>query len=142
MSIQGVRAFVRTRMQALGYTEWNDGFNWRNIPSTLLDQSFHVELNPSVGISNNQDSQDIETQFTVRIFRAPNREPNQLVDTATGLADTVIADLLRASIRTTQVELKNVRFNSMTVEQLDVSNDNGIVVTMVFTALVIISTRG
>lgn len=141
MSIASVKAYARARLSALGYTEWTDGFNWQNIPKTLLENRFHVELQPSVGISNNQDHQTIETQFTVRIFKAPTRDPKTLIDTGAGLADTVIADLLLASNRLTQTGIKTVRFNSMAVEPFDTSNDNSLVVVMVFTALVIISTR-
>ena len=141
MSIAGVKTYARARMRSLGYTEWMDGFNFANIPSTLLNSRFHVALGDSIGISNNQDNQTIESEFTIRIFRQGTADPKTSIDTATTSADTVITDLLRASNRLTQTEIKNVRFNSMAIEPIDVSNDNGLIVRMSFTALVIISTR-
>lgn len=139
--ISGVKAYARLRMAALGYREHYDGFNFKNIPATQMDRLFHVELGESIGISNNQDSQDIETEFTIRIFRAAGSNPKTLIDNAVVLADTVIADLLKASNRLTQTEIKTVRFNLMAIEPNDLTNDNAIIVRMSFTALVIISTR-
>lgn len=141
MSLLGVKLYARTRMRALGYTEHTDGFNWKNIPSTKLDKAFHVELGEARGLSNNQDSQDIDAPFTIRAFQAPRLGAKNLIDTGVSMADTIIADLLMASNRLTQTEIKTVRLNTVAVEPLDESNDNGIVVKINFTALVIISTR-
>lgn len=140
MSIAGVKAYARTRMLSLGYTEWTDGFNFANIPATQLNSRFHVELGRSTGIKNNQQCQDIETEFTVRLFKTATSDPKRLIDSAAVIADTVIADLISASNRLTQTEIKTVRFNSMAIEPLDPSNDNGLTIRMIFTALVIIAT--
>lgn len=141
MSVSSVKAYARARLAALGYTEWCDGFNWANIPVTKLDTSFHVELEAARGVSNNQDYQAIEASFVVRLFRAPTRTPKGLIDTATEAGDGVISDFLAAANRTTQTGLKNVRFDTMTIEPLDDSNDNGVIIRIAFTALVLISTR-
>jgi len=141
MSLSAVRTYARERVIAsTGREEWND-VSWKNIPRTNLDRYFHVEFLPAFGIQNNQDNQDIDSGFLIRLFMQPDRYPNEIVDRATELADTVLADILSAGNRTTQLGIKNVRFDNMAIEPLDTSNDNGLVIQMSFTAHVIISTR-
>ena len=139
--ISGVKTYVRARLLSLGFTEWTDGFNFSNIPKTKLESSYHVELGVSTGTAVNQDNQHIETPFAIRLFKAPTLRPKALIDSGIIVADTVIADLIKAENRLTQTEIKNVWFNNMAIEPLDDSNDNGLIIKIDFTALVIIGTR-
>lgn len=139
--ISSVLSYARARLAVLGYQEWTDGFNFENIPKTRLDSVFHLTLGDSLGTDIGQDNQTIETPFTIRLFLAPNRNPKALIDQATQIADIVIADLLKASNRLTQTGIKTVWFNTMAIEPIANSNDNGVIIQFNFTALVVISTR-
>jgi len=139
--IAEVQDYVRARMRELGYTEWTDGFNFENIPRTRLDTTFHIALGASAGVSNNQDHQIINSPFTVRIFGAQTRTPKDLIDAAVVRADAVIAKMINPRKRLVEISIKNVVFNLMEVEQLDESNDNGVIVRVEFTASVFLSTR-
>lgn len=134
--IASVKDYARTRLGVLGYTEWSDGFNYKDIPKTKLDSVYHLELGESTGISNNQDHQVIESPVTVRLFKSPSRQPKTLIDQGISVADTVIADFIRASNRTTQSGIKNVTFVSMAIEPLEDSNDNGVTIKIAFKVLV------
>jgi hypothetical protein len=60
MSLTSVRPYFRTHCNALGFTEWMDGFNIENIPSTLIDMAYHIGPPQTTGISNNQGDQVTE----------------------------------------------------------------------------------
>lgn len=140
--ISDVKAYARARLNALGYKEWRDGFNFENIPRTLLDKSYCVELGVAVGLKDTQDSLDIDAPFTVRIFMKPRRESKGLIDEAIERADEIIFDLMAAVNRVTGTGgLKNIRFDTMTIEPLKDSNDNGVIAKITFAAHVIIPTR-
>lgn len=139
--ISDVKPYARARMQALGYTEWTDGFNFQNIPRTLLDKAFHVALGPISGVSNNQDHQIVNVGFTVRLFASQTRTPKDLIDASVIRADAAILEMIKPTNRLVQASIKNVTFNSLDIEELDDSNDNGIIVRMELIASVFISTR-
>ncbi len=137
-----VLLYCRTRLKALGRTEHTATFNYENTPRTRLATMFHVELGTTNGVSNNQDNQVGNVPVTVRIPFAPAREVMPIRDAAVVFADTVIADFLNPRNRLTQANsLKNVAFDSMNIEPLAESNDNGVVVVLGFSMLVITSTR-
>jgi hypothetical protein len=132
--------YSRARLKVLGRTEWTDP-SFVNIPRPRLGTSFHVTQEPVPGISNNQDNQIMNVPITVRLPFAPNRKPTDLMDAATQFADTVIADFIDPKHRLTQTNLKTVYFNTMALDPLDDSNDNGVIVRLLFTMLVVTSTR-
>lgn len=136
-----VRPYARARMQALGYSEWTDGFNVENIPSTILDGTFHVETGVSRGLKNTQDSQEIEQPFIVRLFLKGHRDPAATIEAASGIQNTVVYEFLRPAHRLVGAELKNVRFDTSEIEQLAESNDNSLIVRFDFTAIGMMSTR-
>lgn len=140
MSVAAVKTYARTRMHALGYKEWTDGFNFQNIPATLLDTRFAVELgNPStLKISN--DNQELSVPFTVRAFVKPTKDPKALIDRGAAKIDTIVTDFVKPAHATTGEEVKNVEFLDGKVLPLADSNDNGIITEINFKALVIVST--
>jgi hypothetical protein len=138
--ILAASTYARTRLKALGRTEWTDP-SFVNIPRPRLGTSFHIVQEVTTGVSNNQDNQIMEVPITVRLPFAPNRKPTDLADAATQFADVVIADFINPKNRLTQANLKNVVFNTMALDPLDDSNDNGVIVRLLFTVLVVTSTR-
>lgn len=141
MSLASVKTYARARMVALGYTEWSDGFNYHNIPAQRLGDVFHVEFGTASGSAQHHDCQEIEVPFTVRLFEPTGKDPKTLIDRAVAATDAVLAEMLAATNRLTQSGIKNVRFDTMTIEPLDDSNDNGVIAKISFSALVIVSTR-
>ncbi len=141
MSMTAARQYARTRMKALGYTEWTDGFFFQDIPKTILDRTFFLEQGQAVGVQNNQDYQQIEVPITVRFFGSPTGKTVQLIDEMTADADAAVSDFLAAANRTLFSGLKNVKLTSVVVQALATENNNGAIVKMDFKMLVMISTR-
>lgn len=137
-----VLEYCRARLRALNRVEHTDTFNFNNIPKPRLSTAFHLELGASSGESNNQDHQTSRVPVTVRLPYAPARAVKSIRDSAVEFADTVRAEFLNPQNRLTQTNsIKNVFYNTMTLEPLADSNDNGLIVNIIFTVLVITSTR-
>ncbi len=135
-------AYCRTRLAVLGRVEHSDTFNFENVPKPRLQAAYHLELGTTSGISNNQDNQVATVPVTVRLSYAPARLTKPIRDAAVEFADIVIADFINPRNRLTQTNsLKNVQYSSMTLEPLAVSNDNGLIVNLIFTMLVVTGTR-
>lgn len=123
------RSYFRTRMVALGYKEWKDGFNFENIPSTLLSRNkmFHIE-SPSASRSDAYDmqSQDVDQDITLRVFLKGYRDPASAIDDALSTEDTILEDILDSDNRL-GATLKNVYFNNSQILPLDETNDNAVI---------------
>jgi hypothetical protein len=128
-------------MRALGYTEEWTGFDFQNIPKTALNRTFHLETGDTRGDGPaDQQSQDVETDFVIRIFRAPSGKPGTLIDQGVAGGEAVIMDLIKVANRTTQAGFKNVSFDYMSSKPLNDENDNGVITELGFNAMVILST--
>lgn len=138
MSLTAVRSYFRTRMNGLGFSEWKDGFNFSNIPSNILDKTYHIASGTVTGRKHNQIDIEAEQTVTIRLFRKGFRDPAGGIDISISDGETIIKDCTKASNRLTGL-LKNVVFDSMDVEAIDDSNDNKIVLTLNFTILTIIN---
>lgn len=137
-----VLAYCRARLTALGRVEHVDTFNFNNIPEPRLSKAFHLELGASTGETNNQDHQTARVPVTVRLPFAPARLVKPIREEAAVFADTVIAAFINPRNRLTQTNsIRNVKFDTMTMDPLANSNDNGLIVNLIFTMLVITSTR-
>lgn len=140
--LNDVKPYARTMMANLGVrTEWTDGFNFENIPSTKLDKTFHVELIDAREISNNQDNLVVEQPFFLRVFRSATGNPKTAIDLCLKEAKQIVDEFLKPQNRLTQPAIKNVMLDSVLVEKLNASNDNGLIGKIAFTALVIRVTR-
>ena len=137
--IAAVLPYARGRLEALGLTEWIDGFNAENIPSTQLDNTFMVDLGTITTRQMNQTDLVLEVPFIVTIFKSVIRDNNQRIDDAISSADSVIDEMLKVSNRLNQSVtgdyLKDVKFSSMAIEPLNATDDNGVVVKMEFRAI-------
>lgn len=133
MSMTLVRSYFRSRCLAVGLKEHTDAFNDENIPSTYLDNSFHVLLNDFSGVKLNQSTQEINCDVTVSFWVKGFRNPTAGLDSAVSKSETLLKEVLKNSNRLGQC-LKNVVFNNVSYEALSDDNDNAIKVTMSFTA--------
>jgi len=132
MSISNVRSFYRTQLETLGFDEWTDGFNFENIPSTILDKSFHIDVEPSTGGVINQHAQNVDMPVIIRVFRKGFRDPSNGIDLALLDVETIICAILAPSVRLSS-DIKNVVLEGFSVNPLADSNDNAIMVEINFT---------
>lgn len=139
MSLANVRPYFKARALEQGWKEWKDAFNIGNIPATLIDGSFHVEMGDLSQLKFNQ--YDLETEFpvTVRYFKKGFKDPQGALDLSIASTENYIRASLKATNRLTGVGIKNVRLVTARWVRYDTSNDNLIMAEMQFTALVILA---
>lgn len=139
MSITAVKSYFRSRCTAVGLKEWKDGFAFDNIPSNIIDKSYHLEIGPAVGVSLNQNDQEINCQIIVRIFVKGFRDPASGIDTALSLTENLLEQSLAANNRLTQTSgIKQVTFENVNFEPPQGNNDNLIIASVQFRVLTIL----
>lgn len=133
MSLVSCREYLRDRAEAIGLREWEDGFNFSNIPANILDKSYHIESNEMVGVKLNHHDQEINFSHTVRIFVKGFRTPSKGIDSAISITEDYIKECLTATNRVTQTSgIKNIVFENAKYDAQDSSNDNLIVASLTF----------
>lgn len=140
MSLTAVRPYFRARAKTFGWKEWLEPFHDDNIPSTLVDKSFHMKMRPATSSKTAMVDTEMNTGIEVKYYRKGFRDPASGLDEATLDAENFIKECLKSSNRCTQPGLKNV-----TVQNVDWSslgdNSNLIVITMQFSCLIILDTN-
>jgi len=137
-----VRPYAITCMESLGYREHQDAFSVENIPSTLIDGSFHVVLGTSRQQSMHSHHVELVQPFIVQLFKQGYRDPQTRMDEGITESRTVIQTMLDTSRRTEGENIKNVTLRSADVDPLDATNDNAILFRFEFEALVLINLTG
>jgi len=132
MNLDGVRDFYRGIINPLGFTEWDDGFNKSNIPSTILDRSYCFQIGRIVSGPANQLHHTFRYPLTLRVHLKGFRNTNAAIDEALTEAHNIIAGLLSPSNRLQTIGLKDIRPVTIDVQQLSDSNDNAVIVEMEF----------
>lgn len=140
--LSAVLPFFRTQLAALGYKEWDDSFNFENIPSSLIDKRFHLELQDALGVRNNQLDQEISVPVLARIFLKGYRNTSSARDDAIARGQTILETILKPEVRVGEYPdgLKNVSLESMSTEAAKTSNDNLIVLNLTFSCLIFLDT--
>lgn len=138
--ITEIRSYFRSNMIALNYREHKDAFNFENIPSTLLNNSFHIE-NPSGGRRGEylNEGQELEIDCVLRVFFKGYRSPADAVDNALTALDTILTRVLNSERRIGS-NLKNIYFNDYRLEPLNQTNDNAAILQITLKCLVYICT--
>lgn len=137
MSFSGAKPYARGLLTELGYTEWLDGFNFENIPRTMQNRAYHLELGQATATGINQDNHAGSVPLTVRLLLGGFRNPKTKIDDATALVERVVDTFVNPSNRLTQGvrndgKLVNVRFVDKSIEPYGPSNDNLMRAVIVF----------
>lgn len=138
MALTDVRAYFRTRMNALNYKEWRDGFNFENIPVSLLDGSYHITSGQIVGGDASQSGYEFLYPVTVRLFLKGYRKPIDAIEDSIEKGENIFNEVLKATNRLgTGATILNISNPTMEPLPLDASNDNAVILEMQFVARVI-----
>lgn len=145
--MSAARTYCRSRMDSLGYKEWTDGFNFENIPSSLQNRAYHLELEEATDSQLNIDNLITTVPVRVRVQMAGFRDPKTKIDQAAVLSNSIVAEFMSPENRLTQTtsdgeKVLNVMFKSKVIEPLGTSNDNTMRLNMLFDFMVIRSLRG
>jgi hypothetical protein len=134
MSLSDFRNHFRTAMTGLGHNEWPDGFNYKNIPDNILDRSFHITSGAISGDTISQRSMKLEGAIAIRLFIKGYAGSADAIDKAIVYGEEILCTIL-ASDQRLAVDVKNINFIDMSVEAIDVSNDNDVMLTVNFIAV-------
>ena len=130
MSFSGAKVYARGRMtEDLGYEEWSDGFNFENIPRTMQNRAYHLELGEASDSKMNQDNLTGIVPLRVRLLLAGFKDPKTKIDDATIIAESVVDEFLDPINRLTQGasnggKITNIFFRNKSVTPYGASNDN------------------
>ena len=126
-----VRVYFRTRMESLGYVEWRDGFNFENIPSTLLDRSFHIESGDVVPTASSHQVHEFSSPVTIRVYLKGFLDPVEAIDNAFDSADDIMMEILLPSNRI-GLNVKDIVPTNISVKPLSDQNDNSVLLELSF----------
>lgn len=136
MSLSNIRPYFRERLEGLGFVEHNDGFNFENIPQTVIHNTFHILLSDVVGGAINHTHQDTSSTVEVMLFFSGFRDVGQALDGAIDAVERIVKDICKVENRTKT--LLNVVFNNAGFAPLNSQNDNSVAVRLEFRADVVL----
>ena len=137
MALTDVRPYFRARMDALGHKEWTDGFNTENIPSNILDRSYHLSNGSIASEASSHIGHEFLYPVTIKLFLKGYRDPKQGIDDAVGYGENILNEVLKSSNRL-GTTIKDVIPQGMEILPLNESNDNAIILQVDFIARVIL----
>ena len=141
MSFSTLKPYFQSRMEAVDteLREWEDAFNVDNIPSTILDKSWHITFSPaSYNTGGAHTCLSFECPITLRVFFKGYRNPREAVDMALIFADAILKECTKPVQRLNQPSIKNVLPNNVDIRELSDSNDNAAILEISFLCTVII----
>lgn len=128
MSLTNIKTLFRTRLEGQSFEEWQDAFNFENIPNSIVDKAFHIQIGGVTGDFLNGENQSLVTDVIIRMFFKGFRSPAEGIDTAIEDGENVILDICDPTVRL-GTNIKNVKFLDMSLEPFEDTNDNLILVT-------------
>ena len=138
MALAGVLNALNSRMRTTGYTEWKDAFPIDNIPSTILDRSFHIEIGSITSSAAHQSSHVFRMPLTVRVLRRGFKDPGPQRESCMRDADAILSALLAPSFRLQIVDdVKDLVPLGIDLDPISSSNDNDFILSLRFEALII-----
>ena len=127
--------YFRARLNSLNYKEWEDAFNFDNIPQTRLDMAYHLEVGAIDSGPANQLAHQFSMPVVVRVFIKGGRDTKASRDDALSQSETILAEILKPSNRL-GIAIKDVQPDGLTLNVLDTSDDNDIILEMNFTSII------
>lgn len=141
MSFATIRPYFQDRMATVDQElrEWEDGFSIDNIPSTILDKSWHLDFQPfSYNTGGAHTCLSFQCPVTLNVVFKGYRNPKEAIDTALEFADSIIKECTKPVLRLNQPKIKNVLPGLVNIRELGATNDNVAVLELQFSCEVII----
>lgn len=131
MSLNLVRPYFRARLNALGYKEWSDGFNFDNIPENIIDKSYHLDANQITNTQLNHNDLEVSHTVVTRVWFKGFKTVKEALDRTMERIDDIMVEVLKPTNRVTGTGgLRNVTLDNVVIEPLADSNDNTIRVSL------------
>lgn len=133
--IAEIKPYFRDIIDGLGYEEHRDFINFENIPGTIIDDSYHIEIGTINPIAVDQLVYTLNAPVTIRLFKRGYNDTVQAQESLIQSTDTLLAGVLDPTIKL-NAELFNVVPGTINYVQLSFSNDNWIVAEVSFVATI------
>jgi len=132
MSITLIKPYFTQQLNALGFTEWEDAFGEDNLPSTVIDRSYHQRIVSVSGTAVNQESLEYFIIHEIKVYFKSFNNTDLGVDAALLESESVIVKCCNLPEYST-AGLKGVFLDSLDVSPFDNNvNDNLMVATIQF----------
>lgn len=130
--ISDVRSYCNDRVIQVDsdFRQWADAFNKENIPSNILDKSFFIEYDVAGTVPLDtyvEDTISVTLSLFFKGYSNPQAALDNAIDTAEKMRENIIGIV---NIRDSS--FLTVEPSSITPLPVDTSNDNSIVIEMVF----------
>jgi hypothetical protein len=132
MTLGDLRPFFAKLLTNLKYKEWPQAFAVDNIPANILTNSFHVAVGHISSAPAAHLVHEFKAPVTIRLFFKGYRAPNDAKDAALTQAHVILGAILKPDVRLTQEGLKDIRPGSITPVALAHTNDNSLILELVF----------
>lgn len=134
MSFTDLRPYFQKRMKTVDpdFKEWADAFNIENIPSTILDKSWHIEFGPFSYIGTAHTCLHFSCPVRIQVFFKGYRDPQKGVDYGLKNAHAIVKEVCNPLYRLNQAKIKNVLPNLIDIRELAQGNDNCAVLELTF----------
>lgn len=133
MSLTQIFPYFQDRFEDAGFTEWQEPFDTENIPSTQIDNAYHITLG---SVSNDQTNHtDIAMIASVQIdcFLQGFRDTKTKVQEAIARAEDIISSCCSSKNYQDSTQIKGVIFNNFSLAPFETDdNDNIVVCSIVF----------
>lgn len=140
MTLGGVRGFLRTTLNALKLKEWTDGFSTDNIPATIIDGSYHLDVGhiriKTAGV--NANALDVMYPITLKVFAKGFKNPALAIDAALDRAQNILSAFVSANKTLNQQGLKRVIPTGLDTQPLRVDNTHCVMLVMTFDASLVL----
>lgn len=123
MALELVRPYFRARVNALGFTEWQDGFGDDNIPESIIDKSYHLRHGNVSKLSRGGADIVYTVPITVSAFFSGYRDVSAAIDLGMAGAESIVNSCINIANYVSPIKI--VEFTGFTVEPYDDAvNDN------------------
>lgn len=134
MSLTDVTPYFQSKMDSLGYKEWQDEYNTDNIPRGQLDKVYHLE----VGLIDGSEASHTCFTFNFPVIMTlhscitGSQGSSKAMEEMLGVVNTVLCNLLAVEERYSQNGFLKIVPVSIDNEPMALSNDNVIRIKIEF----------
>jgi hypothetical protein len=140
MSLTAVRPYFRNILNTLGYEEWETSFNSQNIPETIQEKVYHIEVLPISSGPANQLTREFTFPVSIKLFLKDYDLNTDVIDDALLQCETILGEVLKVSNRLTQPGIKDVIPNQISLEPLNGADENSVIINLGFSIKLLCAT--
>lgn len=137
MYLDQLRPRFKTICQNVGLAYHEDAFAVDNIPSSILNKAFCLEIGQINLVQTDQNILTLSCPVTVRFYLSGYRDPISAIDQSMVIAENLVIES-QSCVNRFAAPLKNIVLGSILPQAIAEDNDNAVLTTVEFTALIIL----